>query len=68
MLPPEDLPVWRAFANLRSDSIGELARLLGLEAHLRDNVIECTAEVLLQARGPLIDDAFQAVEARMRHH
>lgn len=67
MLPREDLPMWRAFENLRADDIGELARLLGLEAHLRGNVVEGGAEVLLEARGPLIDDIFQAVEARMRH-
>ncbi|HZM76063.1 MAG TPA: hypothetical protein VFC19_10070 [Candidatus Limnocylindrales bacterium] len=71
MLPPEDLPTWRAFEHLRGDNIAELARLLGLEAHLRGNVISSdtssAAEVLLQARGPLIDDIFQAVEARMRH-
>lgn len=67
MLPAEDLSVWRAFQNLRSDNLAELVRLLGLEAHLRDNVIRTDAEVLLEARAPLIDDIFQAVEARMRH-
>jgi len=69
MLPPEDLPTWRAFEHLRGDdgaNIAEVARLLGLEAHLRDNVIRSDADVLLAARGPLIDDIFQAVEARMR--
>jgi len=67
MLPPEDLPAWRAFEHLRGDNIAELARLLGLEAHLRGNVIPSDANVLLEARGPLIDDIFQAVETRMRH-
>jgi cytochrome c-type biogenesis protein CcmH/NrfG len=67
MLPAEELPTWRAFEHLRAGSITELARLLGLEAHLRGNVLPVEAEVLLEARGPLIDDVFQAVEARMRH-
>lgn len=68
MLPPKDLPTWRAFEHLRGDNLGELARLLGLEAHLNGNVIHNGADVLLAARGPLIDDIFQAVEARMRQH
>jgi hypothetical protein len=68
MLAPQDLPTWRAFEHLRSDSIGELARLLGLEAHLRaGRVLQPDAEVLLAARGPLIDDIFHAVESRMRN-
>ena len=68
MLPPEDLPTWRAFEHLRGDSVDELARLLGIEAHVEGGAIRTDdAEVLLAARGPLIDDIFQAVEARMRH-
>ena len=67
MLPAEDLPTWRAFQHLDGDSMAELARLLGLEAHLQDNAIRVDSEVLLQARGPLIDDVFQSVESRMRH-
>ena len=67
MLPQEDLPTWRAFEHLRTERLAELAHLLGLEAHLQDNVIQTGSEVLLQARGPLIDDVFQAVESRMRH-
>lgn len=67
MLPAEELPTWRAFEHLRAGNITELARLLGLEAHLRGNVLPPEADVLLEARGPLIDDVFHAVEARMRH-
>jgi hypothetical protein len=67
MLPAEDLPTWRAFEHLNAENRGELARLLGLEPHLRGDVIPGDAEVLLEARGPLIDDIYHAVEARTRH-
>lgn len=67
MLPPEDLPTWRAFEHLRPGRPDELARLLGIEEHLRGNVIRADSEVLLQARGPLIDEVFRAVESRIRH-
>jgi hypothetical protein len=66
MLPAEDLPTWRAFEGLGAGSIPELARLLALDGYLENGVLRTDAEVLLAARAPLIDDIFQAVEARMR--